>query len=186
MGNLTNEFMLPSPNCKFYIGHTPNWKIKILKKFVIYILAILRLKISNNTLRPIQNGRHLQYDIFKCTFMNENVWISTKISLKFVPSGPINNIPALAQIMAWHGPGNKPLSELLMVSLQTHLCVARPQWVKFLVQENQAGGVVKACHRFIISILTLALELLSSSLNFSEDTPAEICQSKPAPPWPQR
>ena len=27
--------------------------------------------------------------------------ISIKISLKFVPKGPINNIPTLVQIMAW-------------------------------------------------------------------------------------
>ena len=42
-----------------------------------------------------------------------------KISLKFVPSGPINNIPALVQIMAWHWPGYKPLSKAMMVSLLT-------------------------------------------------------------------
>ena len=29
----------------------------------------------------------------------------------FVPKGPINNIPALIQIMAWCWPGNKQLSE---------------------------------------------------------------------------
>ena len=49
-------------------------------------------------------------------FFKENVWIPTKISLKFVPKGPINNIPALVQIMAWRSPGDKPLSELMMVS----------------------------------------------------------------------
>ena len=27
--------------------------------------------------------------------------------MKFVPKGPINNIPALAQIMAWRRPGDK-------------------------------------------------------------------------------
>ena len=48
-----------------------------------------------NTLRPKQNGRHFADDIFKCIFLNENVRISIKISLKFVPQGPINNIPAL-------------------------------------------------------------------------------------------
>ena len=31
--------------------------------------------------------------------MNENAWILINISLKFVPKGPINNIPALVQIM---------------------------------------------------------------------------------------
>ena len=48
-----------------------------------------------NTLKPWQNGRHLPDDIFKCIFLNENVLITIKISLKFVPKGPINNIPAL-------------------------------------------------------------------------------------------
>ena len=37
-------------------------------------------------------------DIFKCIFLNENVWISINISLKFVPKGQINNVPALVQM----------------------------------------------------------------------------------------
>ena len=52
-------------------------------------------KLLVNTLRPRQDGRHFPDDIFKCIFLYENVWISIKISLKFVPKGPINNIPAL-------------------------------------------------------------------------------------------
>ena len=63
-----------------------------------------------NTLRPIQNGRDFADDIFKCIFLNENVFISLKISLKFVTKDRINNIPALVQIMAWRRPGDKPLS----------------------------------------------------------------------------
>ena len=43
--------------------------------------------------------------------------------------GPINNIPSLAQIMAWHRPGNNPLSEPMMISLLMHICVTQPQWV---------------------------------------------------------
>ena len=60
-------------------------------------------------------------------FMNKNVRISIKISLVFVPKGPINNIPALVKIMAWRRSGDKPLSEPMMVSLLTHICVTRPQ-----------------------------------------------------------
>ena len=82
-----------------------------------------------NTLRPRQNERRFADDIFKCIYLNENVWISIKISLNFVPQGPINNIPALVQIMAWRRPGDKPLSEPMVVSLPTHICVTRPQWV---------------------------------------------------------
>ena len=82
-----------------------------------------------NILRPWQNGRHFADDIFKCIFLNENAWISLKISLKCVPYVRINNIPALVQIMAWRRPGDKPLSKPMMVSLLTHICVTRPQWV---------------------------------------------------------
>ena len=94
-----------------------------------------------NTLRPRQNGRHFADDILKCIFLNENVWISIKISLKFVPKGPINNIPSLVQIMAWRRPGDKPLSEPMMVSLPTHICVTRLQWVK-------SGSCLRLCIAF--------------------------------------
>ena len=57
-----------------------------------------------------------------------NVPVSINISLTFVPKGQINNIPALVQIMAWRRPGDKPLSEPMMYSLLTHICVTRPQW----------------------------------------------------------
>ena len=80
-----------------------------------------------NTLRPRQSGQHFADDIFKCIFLNGNSSISINISLKFVPEGRINNIPALVQIMAWRLLGNKLLSEPMMVSLLTHICVTRPQ-----------------------------------------------------------
>ena len=70
-----------------------------------------------NTLRPRQDGRHFPDDTFKWIFLNENVQILIKISLKYVPHGPINNILALVQIMAWRRPGDKPLSEPMVVSL---------------------------------------------------------------------
>ena len=77
-----------------------------------------------------QHGRHFPDNILKCILLNENVWISIKISLKFVPWGPIDNIPALVQIIAWCRSGNKPLSELIMASLQMNICITQPQWVK--------------------------------------------------------
>ena len=85
-----------------------------------------------NTLRARLNDRHFTDDLFKCIFLNENIWISNKISLKFVPKYLICNIPALVQIMAWRRPGDKPLSEPMMVRLPTHICVTRPQWVNFI------------------------------------------------------
>ena len=44
----------------------------------------------------------------------------------------MNNIPALVQIMAWRRPGDKPLSEPMMVNLLTHICVAWPRRVKHI------------------------------------------------------
>ena len=41
-----------------------------------------------------------QTTLFKSVFLNKIVLNSIKISLKFVPKGPINNIPALIQITA--------------------------------------------------------------------------------------
>ena len=70
-----------------------------------------------NTLRPRQDGRHSADDDFKRIFLKENVWISIDISLRFIPNGPIDNIPALVQIMAWRRPGDTPLSEPMMVWL---------------------------------------------------------------------
>ena len=95
--------------------------------------------IDVNTLRPRQNGRHFPDDIFKCIFLNEKFWIPIKISLKFVPKGPINNIPAMVQIMAWRRPGDKPLSEPMMVNFPTHICVTRPQWVSSNISDAVYG-----------------------------------------------
>ena len=110
-----------------------------------------------NTLRLRQNGRHFADDTFNRIFLNENVWISIKISLKNVPKGPINNIPALVQIMAWRRPGDKPLSEPMMISLMTHICVTRPQWVKHGWSQN--------------AVFLIFLPLFCSvCYDFSEDT----------------
>ena len=48
-----------------------------------------------NSLRPRQNGRHFLDDTFRRIFLNENITILIKISLKFVPKGPINNCLSL-------------------------------------------------------------------------------------------
>ena len=74
-----------------------------------------------NTLRPRQNGHHFPNDTFNCIFLNEYIYISINISLKFVPKVQINNIPTLVPIMAWRRPGEKPLSESIIVSIPTHI-----------------------------------------------------------------
>ena len=95
-----------------------------------------------NPLRPRQNGRHFADDTFKRIFLNENVIISIKISLKCVSKGLISNIPALVQIMAWRRSGDNPLSEPMMVRLLTLICVTRPQWINPL-----SAGPVHIIHQ---------------------------------------
>ena len=73
-------------------------------------------RIWVNTLRPRQNGRHFPDDIFKWIFLNENVWFSLKISLKFVPKVGSNHqyysigsdnafAPARRQAIIWTNDG---------------------------------------------------------------------------------
>ena len=64
-----------------------------------------------NWLRLRQNSRFFADDTFKRIFLNENIRIATRNSLKFVPKGLINKIPALVKSL-------------------THICVTRPQWDK--------------------------------------------------------
>ena len=112
-------YWLQLVKCKFFLSVCT---FKNLETMV----AVLR---SLSFLRPRQNCRYFPDDIFKRIFLNENVLISIKISLKFVPMGSISNIPTLVQIMARRRPGDKPLSEATVVSLLTHICVTRPQCV---------------------------------------------------------
>ena len=86
-------------------------------------MDVITLQLDHviNTLRLRQNGCHITDNRFKSIFLNENVWISIKISLKFVLESPIDNIPALVQVMAWHQSGDKPLSEPMMVRSPTHM-----------------------------------------------------------------
>ena len=131
-----------------------HWKSKSYKSIILYVVLQKPLKWLNmatvhsgllcertqrisanlkslvNTLRLRQNCCHFADDIFKSIFLNENIWTSINISLKFVPKGQISNISALVQIMAWCRPGNKPLFEPMVVNLLKHICVTWLQWVK--------------------------------------------------------
>ena len=130
--------------------------------------ALLSLWDGNqpiNTLRPRRNEQYFEDNIFKRIFVNENVWILIKISLKFLPKFPINNIPALVQIMAWRRPGDKPLFEPMMVSLPTHICVTLPQWVNNWFPQKgpvmQSFGVALllvwiSCWTFYLLVISLS------------------------------
>ena len=139
-----------------------------LKFYGIIILPYTLLKICIlNTLRLRQNGLCFAEDTFQCIFLKENVRISIKISLNFAPKSPIDNIPALFQIMAWCQPGDKPLSEAMMVSLLTHICVALPQWVNpWHRWGTQNVGLFVSCVLMITLIYPLVL-IISAFKSFA-------------------
>ena len=56
-----------------------------------------------------------QDPILKWIFLNENIRILINISLKFVATDPINNIPSLFLIVACHLVSTKPLSQPMLV-----------------------------------------------------------------------
>ena len=155
-GRCTLMANLAANLCGFTVAHinpspmssAMQYKMDVFKADLVaaYTRAGVKVRVDIlwpvNTLRPRQNGHRFADDTFKRIFLNENVRISIRISLKFVPKGPINNNPALVQIMAWRWSGNKPLSEPMMVSLLTHICVARPQWVKTLRPMSVEFGVI--------------------------------------------
>ena len=105
------------------LEHQSNYTIHITP-YPYSFIRLLELAIVGffNTLRLRHNGRCFTEDVFKCIFLPENVWNLIKVSLRFVPKGPINNSPALIQVMAWRRSGDKPLSEPMMVSLLTQIC----------------------------------------------------------------
>ena len=80
----------------------------------------------------------------------EIIIISIKISLKFVFKGPIDNIPALVQIMAWRRPGDKPLSEP-MTSLGLNELKRFPHYLTYvqiwihLTKGQKRGPVIFSC-----------------------------------------
>ena len=77
-----------------YVNKPRSMKSKFCKGIYFYELtpAIQNIFLSMfcvcsylNTLRPRERGRNFAYDIFKCIFLNEDIWISIDISLKYVP-----------------------------------------------------------------------------------------------------
>ena len=148
--NLAFHDILRHLKCYIY------FPVSCLRSYVHGGVLCFRYFAILNSLRPRRTGRY-NADIFKCIFLKESVWIPTIISLKFVPKGQINNIPALVQIMAWRRPGDKPLSEPMMVSLLTHICVTRPQWVNTY---QYIVCTVKYAHGFIMIYVGLVLLLV--------------------------
>ena len=135
------------------------------------------LPLSYISMKPRQNRRDFADDIF--TFVNKNILISMKFSLKAIPKGSITNIPALVQITAWHRAGDRQLSESMMIILPAKSCVTLPQfdrrWNK--LKQYSCGS---RCHIFGTINLTNEIQWNLSITTTLWDT------SLPSGAWPPR
>ena len=82
----------------------------------------------SNTLAPRNYGRPFADGISKCIFFNENcIWI------KILPWGPIENSPALVEVMAWRRRVDKPLPQPVMTKIHDaiwrHLNTNSYHWI---------------------------------------------------------
>ena len=101
-----------------------------------------------NPLRLKQIG-HEFAAISKWIFLNENLCILIRISLKFVLKGPIDNKPALLQTMVWRWTGSKPCTNDGLV----HWCiyVTLPHWITCIDNYN----AINLFCPDVINVLTL-------------------------------
>ena len=137
----------------------PNRCLKSLSKYMKSLCVspyylILSFNVALTHSPPGQNCRHLADDRSNYIFMNKNVCILIRISLKFVPKGPIDNKPALVQAMAWRRIGD--LNQCLSNSL-THICGTRGGWVKrahiSLIPHSSMLCDINHIYNFSVSLL---------------------------------
>ena len=78
-----------------------------------------------------------------------------QMSLKSVARGPINNIPALVQIMAWRRSGDKPLSEPMMAYLNDAYMrhSVSMSYIYNLHLQRKCGKANKYANKFMHDIL---------------------------------
>ena len=83
---------------------------------------------------PLNKMAAISQTIFSNAFnasLNENIFISIKISLKFIPNDLISSIPALVQIMAWRRPGTTHYLNQCLPDSLADIWGTRVRWVNW-------------------------------------------------------
>ena len=113
-----------------------NGLVPIRRQAIIWTtdgLVYWRIYVSLTVAALTHWGRNKMAAIFQTTFSNAFSWMKMfrfRLLWRLFQRVQLTIFPSLVQVMAWRRPGDKPLSEQTMVSLLTHICVTRPQWVK--------------------------------------------------------
>ena len=106
---------------------------------------------------PWTKWPHFAGDMFKRIFLNENIWNSYKISLKYVHWGLIDNMSALVQIMVRRRSGEKPLSEPMLAQFtDAYMYMHEGRWVK----------ATKVTSRVTVSLLTSDVVFMLCGCNY--------------------
>ena len=84
--------------CACFLGYTVLLPITNDWWWFTMFQATPHANAFTNTLKLKQNWWHFASNICKRIFLNENCCSLIRISLKFVPKGPIDNLPALVQM----------------------------------------------------------------------------------------
>ena len=90
-----SSFWLVSASSTDYHISIPLYSSKSSQLFLVSMIHSIIVQMPHNSFPPGQNGRHFADAAFRDIFLNENICILIKISLKFVPECPIDNNPAL-------------------------------------------------------------------------------------------
>ena len=121
-------------NDSVYVNLTQWWYFFIIFEYILHI-STPHIMVFCFPLPyfPLSTSA-LFFAKYSCTHIVYRRSLVTFYSILFysIRKGPFHNNPALVQIMAWRRSGDKPLSEPMMISLQTYICVTRPQWVNQL------------------------------------------------------
>ena len=106
----TIDRVITAPYCIHLVLEYSDWSTSIYS-YVLDTLREIPTHRGRDKLAPIFPTRH-----FQMHFLEWKFYALTQISLKFVPKGPIDNIRALADMMAWHRTGNTPLTQSIMMT----------------------------------------------------------------------
>ena len=123
ISNLISKIFMPMSKSEWWCS-----KNNSLHKLLLCIVLGLELPEDRwiNSSPPGQNGHHFADYIFTCIIMNGKFCILIKISLKFVPKGPIHNNLALVFTMAWWWIRDKSLSEPMLTRFtDAYICSTR-------------------------------------------------------------
>ena len=85
----------------------------------------------------------------------------------------IINILVLVQIMAWCRPGDKPLSDAMMFSLLTRICVTQPQWVNSTNALDAYNGVDKKTSLVIVGLSLMSIRFNGAGIQKEAHWPSD-------------